>query len=29
MIRLQLVSLFSETLKETFGLLWIDMPEKM
>jgi arginyl-tRNA synthetase len=29
MIRLQLVDLFAKTLKETFGLLGIDMPEKM
>lgn len=29
MIRLQLVDLFSQTLKEVFGLLGIDMPEKM
>lgn len=28
-IRLQLVDLFSQTLKEVFGLLGIDMPEKM
>jgi arginyl-tRNA synthetase len=29
MIRLQLVDTFSQTLKEIFGLLGIDMPEKM
>ena len=29
MIRLKLVELFSQTLKDSFNLLGIDMPEKM
>jgi arginyl-tRNA synthetase len=28
-LRILLVKSFSQTLKETFALLWIDMPEKM
>jgi len=28
-IRLQLIDLFTEVLKESFGLLGIDMPDKM